>query len=97
MGWRPRPGAPAQHPHVCPTGDGDQRNAFIAWDEVPGAVDFNVWGNQPDKLYQTSQIFADHDAKLELGALTMGQDYSVAVEAFNENGLSGLGAVSAIN
>ena len=34
------------------------------------------------------QVFADQRTALELRALTVGQDYSFAIEAFNENGVS---------
>jgi hypothetical protein len=52
-------------------------------------VGYNVlWGIRPDKLYQTYQLFADRGSALELRALTVGQDYHVAVEAFDENGVS---------
>lgn len=69
--------------------DSDARNAFISWEPVPGVVGYNVlWGIAPDKLYQTYQVFADRGARLELRALTVGQEYYVAMEAFNETGVS---------
>jgi len=69
--------------------DTDARNAFISWAEVPGAVGYNVlWGIRDDKLYQTYQLFADQGSKLELRALTIDQDYSFAIESFNESGVS---------
>ncbi len=59
------------------------------WSPVRGAVGYNVlWGIRPDKLYQTYQVFADRGTALELRALTVGQEYYVAVEAFDENGVS---------
>jgi len=74
--------------------DSDPRNAFITWDRVPEAVGYNVlWGIAPNKLYQTYQVFADRGDTLELRALTVGQGYYVAVEAFNENGVSRPGEV----
>jgi hypothetical protein len=67
----------------------DARNAFLSWDEVPGAVGYNVlWGIQGDKLYQTYQVFADHGTRLEIRALNVGQSYSFAIEAFNDSGVS---------
>jgi xylan 1,4-beta-xylosidase len=67
----------------------DPRNAFVEWDSVRGAVGYNVlWGIAPGKLYQTYQVFADRPQPLEIRALTVGQDYWVAVEAFDENGVS---------
>lgn len=69
----------------------DERDATIRWDAVPGVVGYNVrWGIAADKLYQTYQVFADGPAELELRALTVGQGYSVAIESFNEAGVSPL-------
>jgi len=74
--------------------DGDPRNAFITWERVPEAVGYNVlWGIGSNKLYQTYQVFADRGDTLELRALTVGQGYYFAVEAFNENGVSRLGEI----
>jgi xylan 1,4-beta-xylosidase len=67
----------------------DPRNAFLSWEDVPGAVGYNIlWGIRDDKLYQTYQVFADQRPALELRALTLAQPYSFAIEAFNENGVS---------
>jgi hypothetical protein len=85
------PGEPPATPaHFVARRDGaDARNAFLTWEEVPGAVGYNVlWGIQPDKLYQTYQVFADQQPGLELRALTVGQGYSFAIEAFNGRGVS---------
>jgi hypothetical protein len=69
--------------------DEDPRNAFVAWRPVPDAVGYNVlWGIDRDKLYQTYQVFADGPNPLEIRALTAGQGYYFAMEAFNENGVS---------
>ena len=69
--------------------DTDARNAFVSWQPVPGAVGYNVlWGIRPDKLYETYQVFADSGSRLEIRALSLGQEYSFAIEAFNENGVS---------
>jgi hypothetical protein len=82
---------PATPPRLQVRRDADARNAFITWEEVPGAVGYNVlWGIQPDKLYQTYQVFAEHGPSLELRALNVGQNYSFAIEAFNERGVSRL-------
>lgn len=69
--------------------DADPRNAFITWRRVPGVVGYNIlWGIGPKKLYQTYQVFADRGETLELRALTVGQDYYFAIEAFDEIGVS---------
>jgi len=57
-------------------------------------VGYNVrWGISPAKLYQTYQRFADQGTRLELRALTVGQAYWVAIESFDENGVSMLSSV----
>jgi xylan 1,4-beta-xylosidase len=72
----------------------DPRNARITWKQVSGAVGYNVlWGIAPDKLYQAYQIFADAGERLDLRALTVGQSYAFAIEAFDENGVSKPSAV----
>lgn len=80
----------------CPTGltvrrDTDERNAFLQWQPVPGSVGYNIrWGIRKDRLYQTYQVFSDAATTLEIRALTVGQDYYFAIEAFNETGVSSL-------
>ena len=77
--------------------DKDERNAFVSWQKVPDAVGYNIrWGIAPDKLYQTHQIWADEPNTLELRALTLGQKYHFAIEAFNANGVSAAGKTVAI-
>ncbi len=67
----------------------DARNAFISWSKVPNAVGYNIlWGINPNKLYQTYQVWADEGTTLEIRALTLGERYFYAIEAFNENGVS---------
>ena len=76
--------------------DKDERNATIRWRKVPGATGYNIrWGIRPDRLTLTYQLFADglgNAATLEkeLRALNAGVPYYVAVEAFNETGVSKL-------
>ena len=73
--------------------DADARNAFITWTDVPGAVGYNIrWGIAPNKLYNTYQVFADERPQVEIRALTVGQKYAFAIEAFNESGVSALSA-----
>jgi xylan 1,4-beta-xylosidase len=69
--------------------DRDRRNAFVRWQAVPGAVGYNVlWGIRPDRLTLAYQVFADKDTMLELRALNTDVSYHVAVEAFDERGVS---------
>ena len=75
----------------------DQRNADIKWNKVVGAVGYNIlWGIKKDKLYQTFQVWNDAPNTLELRALNVGQEYFVAIEAFNENGVSKVSEVKYI-
>ena len=86
--------APATPGAVTARRDADARNATITWAPVRGAVGYNVrWGIAPDKLYQSYQRFADQGTTLELRALTVGQGYYVAVEAFDESGVSGVSGI----
>lgn len=81
--------APATPAGLTAKRDTDQRNAHIAWKPVKGAVGYNVlWGIRPDRLTLNYQRWADQGTTLELRALNMGQGYWVAVEAFDENGVS---------
>jgi hypothetical protein len=87
-----RDGPPPSAPRLADARrDADPRNATVRWTPVPGAVGYNVrWGVRPDRLYQTYQTWADHPTALELRALTAGQPYWVAVESFDERGVSPL-------
>ncbi|MGI8400353.1 MAG: discoidin domain-containing protein, partial [Gemmatimonadaceae bacterium] len=89
-GAGPRPATPVL---LTAARDRDERNARITWQPVPGVVGYNVrWGITPSKLYETYQRFEDQGTTLELRALTVGQSYWVAVESFDENGVSTLSA-----
>ena len=57
------------------------------------SIGYNVrWGIQPDRLNLAYQVFArpldKGGTSLDLRALSAGVDYFVAVEAFDENGVS---------
>jgi len=80
----------------------DQRDATIRWARIPGAVGYNIrFGIRPDRLTLTHQVWADelgNGATLtkELRSLNAGVPYWVAIEAFNESGVSKLSRVRAI-
>lgn len=81
--------APAMPVGITAKRDTDERNAHIAWKRVKGAVGYNVlWGIRPDRLTLNYQRWADQGTTLELRALNKGQGYWVALEAFDENGVS---------
>ena len=88
---------PATPERLAARRDRDERNARITWLPVPGVVGYNIrWGVAPAKLYQTYQRFADEGTSLELRALTVGQEYWLAIESFDENGISALSTTVAI-
>jgi xylan 1,4-beta-xylosidase len=60
------------------------------------------WGVRPDRLNLCYQVFAHSLMKnggtsLDVRALSAGVDYHVAVEAFNENGVSALGKIVSVH
>ncbi|MCA0373949.1 MAG: fibronectin type III domain-containing protein [Proteobacteria bacterium] len=74
--------------------DTDERNAFVTWQKVKGAVGYNIrWGIKPDRLHLNYQIFADEPNAKEIRALNKGVSYYFAIEAFDENGISGLSKI----
>jgi len=89
---------PAMPTEVVARRDADARNMVVAWRPVADAVGYNVrWGIGPAKLHQTYQVWADRGAQVEIRALTLGQRYWVAVEAFNESGVSALSPASRVD
>jgi hypothetical protein len=88
----PAPRAPAD---VKAVRAADPRMMTVSWRRVPGAVGYNVrWGIKPDRLNLSYQVFADRGTTLDVRALSVGVDYYVAVEAFDENGVSVLSKIS---
>jgi ribosomal protein S7 len=58
------------------------------------------WGIRPDRLNSCYQVFADALSgapRLDVRALSVGVGYHVAVEAFNENGVSAAGSILAVD
>ena len=89
--------APAPPPRLSARRLSDRRDALVEWSPVPGAVGYNVrWGLRPDRLHLSYQVFADKGERLELRALNRKESYSVAVEAFDENGVSVLGRTASL-
>ncbi len=76
----------------------DTRDAEITWKPVPGAVGYNVrWGLSRNHLFETYQRFADKPTHLKLTSLNKGVRYVVAVEAFDEHGVSVLSRVMTLS
>jgi hypothetical protein len=83
--------APATPAGVTARRDADPRNAVVSWQPLDGVVGYNVrWGIAATKLYQTYQVWADRGPRVEIRALTAGQEYWFAVESFDERGVSRL-------
>ena len=78
----------------------DQRDATIRWAKVPSAVGYNIrFGTRPDRLTHTYQLWADElgngaTLQKDLRSLNVGVPYWVAIEAFNETGVSKLSRVA---
>jgi xylan 1,4-beta-xylosidase len=65
----------------------DDRTARIEWDPCETAHGYNVrYGIAPDKLYHSWLLYEQND--LDLRSLNAGSDYWVAVDSFNENGIT---------
>ena len=62
-------------------------DAKVSWKPIPGAQGYNVrYGIAPDKLYHSCLVY---DAgEVSLCTLTAGQAYYIAVDSFNENGIT---------
>ena len=76
----------------------ESRMMTVSWQRVPGAVGYNVrWGVRPDRLNLCYQVFADRGTSLDVRALNVGVAYHVAVEAFDENGVSALGKIVSVH
>ena len=92
----PPPSAPV---NVSAARHRDERDATIRWTRVPGAVGYNIrFGLRPDRLTLTHQLWADElgsgtTLTKELRSLNVGVPYWVAIEGFNESGVSKLSRV----
>jgi hypothetical protein len=93
---------PATPARLSATRHADDRDATIRWARVSGAIGYNIrFGIRPDRLTITHQLWADElgngaTLEKELRSLNKGVPYWVAVEAFNETGVSKLSPVRPI-
>lgn len=72
----------------------DELSAQIDWEPSASAQGYNVrYGIAPDKLYNSWMLYGQ--TSLELPNLNAGHKYWVAVDAFNENGIT-TGAVTPV-
>ena len=88
--------APARPGGVVGRRHQDERDATVRWTKVLGAVGYNIrFGIRRDRLTHTYQLWADElgdgrTLQKDLRSLNVGAPYWVAVEAFNETGVSKL-------
>ena len=62
-------------------------DARVCWDAIPDAQGCNVrYGIAPDKLYHSHLVYGQNE--VTLCTLTAGQAVYIAVDAFNENGVT---------
>ena len=67
------------------TGDLD----FIIFAEAPDALGFCIlWGSDENHLYHSWLVMGSSVKDKRIGALVKGQEYTVRVDAFNENGIT---------
>jgi len=65
----------------------DGRDLYLRWPKAPGAQGYNVrWGTAPDKLYGSWQV--PEKTELDLSLVTAGTRYYIAVDSYNENGVT---------
>ncbi len=62
-------------------------DAVVRWEPIPDAQGCNIrYGTAPDKLYLSHLVYGASEAALS--TLTAGQTYYIAVDSFNENGVT---------
>lgn len=79
--------APAQVEKLFFTRSKDSLNLHLRWTESEGAEGYNVrYGIAPDKLYNSWQVIGK--TELDLSMINAGIQYWVAVDSYNENGVT---------
>ena len=67
-------------------------NLLLNWKQAEGAIGYNVrYGIAPDKLYSSWQVY--EQTSLNIGMINKGMDYYLAIDSFNENGITPGGVV----
>ena len=62
-------------------------NLLLSWRKAEGAIGYNIrYGIAPDKLYNSWQVY--EKTCLDLSTISRGTDYYIAVDSFNENGVT---------
>ncbi|MDR0845398.1 MAG: family 43 glycosylhydrolase [Tannerella sp.] len=65
----------------------DRRVIELQWEKSSGATGYNIrFGTRPDRLYQNYQVYGQN--KLTIRSLHTGEPYFLAIDAFNENGVT---------
>jgi len=84
FGWGSGDAPAAVTAHARRTGS---LNAQLTWTAVPGVHGYNLrYGLAADRLYASWQL--DARTSHDLGSLNAGHEYWVAVDSFNENGIT---------
>jgi hypothetical protein len=79
--------APAQVEKLFCKRSKDGLNLYLRWTESTGAEGYNVrYGIAPDKLYNSWQVIGK--TELDLSTINAGTQYWVAVDSYNENGVT---------
>ena len=62
-------------------------SAKLSWEKVDNAAGYNVkWGISKNKLYSSWLLY--EQTELDLNCLNSGVEYYIAIESFNENGIT---------
>ena len=62
---------------------------FVVSAEAEDALGFNIlWGYDENHLYHSCMVMGSTVRDKQIGALVMGQNYSIRIDAFNENGIT---------
>ncbi len=65
----------------------DRRSVILSWEKSEKAIGYNVnFGVDSSKLYRNIMIY--NDTNLTINSLNVNQNYSFAIEAFNESGIT---------
>ena len=79
--------APAQVEKLFCARSKNGLNLYLRWTESAGAEGYNVrYGIAPDKLYNSWQVIGK--TELDLSMINAGTQYWVAVDSYNENGVT---------
>jgi xylan 1,4-beta-xylosidase len=77
-------------------GPGDRKTVNVKWDKSDSATGYNIrFGHSKDKMYLNYQVMGD--TSVTIRSLHAKKPYVFAIEAFNENGVSGLSPITSLD